>query len=83
MCRRAGTKICPVDIGMAVDTPRVEKRKIAYGTKNMAKEPTMTREQAVAAIEVGIAKQKNSMRKGMKYWQPERWESATRLPAVP
>lgn len=56
MCRRAGTKICPVDIGMAVDTPRMEKRKIAYGTKNMAKEPAMTREQAVAAIEVGIAK---------------------------
>ena len=56
MCRRARTKICPVDIGMAVDTPRVEKRKIAYGTKNMAKEPAMTREQAVAAIEVGIAK---------------------------
>ena len=56
MCRRAGTKICPGDIGMAVDTPRVEKRKIAYGTKNMAKEPAMTREQAVAAIEVGIAK---------------------------
>ena len=56
MCRRAGTKICPVDIGMAVDTPRVETRKIAYGTKNMAKEPAMTREQAIAAIEVGIAK---------------------------
>ena len=56
MCRRAGTKICPVDIGMAVDTPWVEKRKIAYGTKNMAKEPAMTREQAIAAIEVGIAK---------------------------
>lgn len=56
MCRRAGTKICPVDIGMAVDTPRVEKQKIAYGTKNMAKEPAMTRKQAVAAIEVGIAK---------------------------
>lgn len=56
MCRRAGVKICPVDIGMAVDTPRVEKRKIAYGTKNMAKEPAMTREQAIAAIEVGIAK---------------------------
>mgnify|MGYP001779403522 FL=1 len=66
MCRRAGTKICPVDIGMAVDTPRVEKRKIAYGTKNMAKEPAMTREQAVAAIEVGIAKAEEPHAQGYK-----------------
>ena len=56
MCQRANAKICPVDIGMATDTPRVEKRKVAYGTKNMVKEPAMTRKQAVAAIEVGIAK---------------------------
>ena len=54
MCRRAGTKICPVDIGMAVDTPRVEKRKIAYGTKNMAKEPAMTRAETLEAIAAGI-----------------------------
>ena len=38
MSRQCGTKVIPVDIGMAVDTPRVEKRKIAYGTKNMTKE---------------------------------------------
>ena len=56
MSRQCGTKVIPVDIGMAVDTPRVEKRKIAYGTKNMTKEPAMTRAQAVAAIEAGIAK---------------------------
>lgn len=56
MCRQANVGIFPVDIGMAVDTPRVEKRKIAYGTKNMAKEPAMTRNQAVRAIETGIAK---------------------------
>lgn len=54
MCRDAGSDIFPVDIGMAIDTPRVEKRKIAYGTKNMAREPAMTRAQAVAAIETGI-----------------------------
>lgn len=56
MCRQTNAGIFPVDIGMAVDTPRVEKRKIAYGTKNMAEEPAMTREQAVQAIEAGIAK---------------------------
>ena len=54
MCKDTGTDIFPVDIGMAVDTPRVEKRKIAYGTKNMAKEPAMTREEAIRAIETGI-----------------------------
>ncbi len=54
MCRETGADIRPVDIGMAVDTPRVEKRKIAYGTKNFAKEPAMTREEAVCAIETGL-----------------------------
>ena len=54
MCKDTGTDIFPIDIGMAVDTPRVEKRKIAYGTKNMAVKPAMTREEAVRAIEVGI-----------------------------
>lgn len=54
MCKETKTDIYPIDIGMAVDTPRVEKRKIAYGTKNMAKEPAMTRAEAIAAIETGI-----------------------------
>ena len=56
MCRESGTDIFPIDIGMAVDTPRVEKHKIAYGTANFTKGPAMSREEAVAAIEVGIAK---------------------------
>lgn len=54
MCKDTGTDIFPIDIGMAVDTPRVEKHKIAYGTKNMTKEPAMTREEAVRAVETGI-----------------------------
>ena len=54
MCRMTGAQIRPIDIGMAVDTARVEKRKIAYGTKNFAKEPAMTREEAVRALETGI-----------------------------
>ena len=54
MCRDTGTDIFPIDIGMAVDTPRVEKRKIAYGTKNMAREWAMTREEAIRAVETGI-----------------------------
>lgn len=56
MCHQSGTDLFPIDIGMAVDTPRIEKRKIAYGTRNIVKGPAMTREQAVFAIEAGIAK---------------------------
>ncbi|MCD7956451.1 MAG: nicotinate-nucleotide--dimethylbenzimidazole phosphoribosyltransferase [Lachnospiraceae bacterium] len=54
MCRLAGADIRPIDIGMVTDTPRVEKRKVAYGTRNFAKEPAMTREEAVQALMVGI-----------------------------
>ncbi len=58
MCKKTNTMICPIDIGMAVDTPRVEKQKIAYGTKNIAKEAAMTRQEAIQAIFVGIEKVK-------------------------
>lgn len=54
LCREAGADIYPIDIGMAADT-KVPNHKIAYGTKNMAKEPAMTYEDAVKAIEVGIS----------------------------
>ncbi len=53
MCRQCGADFRPIDIGMATDT-RVEKHKIAYGTKNLTKGPAMTREEAISAIEVGI-----------------------------
>ena len=55
MAQMAGVDVFPVDIGVARDVcPEVINRKIAYGTKNMAKEPAMTREQAIRSIEVGI-----------------------------
>ena len=53
MCRTVNCDIFPVDVGVATDVS-ILNRKIAYGTKNMAKEPAMTREQAIQAIETGI-----------------------------
>lgn len=52
----ARTDLFPVDIGMAVDVPSVTKKeqKIAYGTKNLAKEPAMTKEEAWNAVMVGV-----------------------------
>ncbi|HEX3021694.1 MAG TPA: nicotinate-nucleotide--dimethylbenzimidazole phosphoribosyltransferase [Lachnospiraceae bacterium] len=57
MARVAGVEVFPVDIGIAVDVPSITRkdRKIAYGTRNMTMGPAMTREEAIRAIEVGIA----------------------------
>jgi nicotinate-nucleotide--dimethylbenzimidazole phosphoribosyltransferase len=55
------SKVCeadvmPIDIGIckAMQVAGVMNRKVAYGTKNMAKEPAMTRAECIQAIEVGI-----------------------------
>ncbi len=53
LCRETGADIFPVDIGMARDTS-VPRRKVGYGTKNMAKEPAMTRDQAIQAVLTGM-----------------------------
>lgn len=54
MCRQCGTDVYPVDVGMAVDTKVPTDLKVAMGTRNMVKEPAMTREEAVKGIEAGI-----------------------------
>ena len=63
MSRQAGVDIFPVDIGMAVDVPALTKdrQKVAYGTRNFAKEPAMTKEEVWRAIRIGI-----DMAAGMK-----------------
>ena len=65
LCRQTGAEIFPIDIGIAVDT-KLENHKIASGTRNMAKEPAMTREEAERAMEVGIQKVAELAGKGYK-----------------
>ncbi|MBM9536907.1 nicotinate-nucleotide--dimethylbenzimidazole phosphoribosyltransferase [Desulfobulbus alkaliphilus] len=52
----AGADIIAVDIGIQVDVdlPKVLNRKIRRGTANFLKEPAMTREEAIRAVETGI-----------------------------
>ncbi len=52
----AGVDLLPVDIGMATDVKSVTipEKKVAYGTKNFAMEPAMSRTQVWQAIQVGI-----------------------------
>lgn len=57
MARHIGMDSFPVDIGVARDVQgeRILRRKVRYGTADMTKEPAMTRQEAVRAIEVGIS----------------------------
>lgn len=56
MAKQAGAFVVPVDIGVKTDIQQVGvlNRKVAYGTKNMKKEPAMTKEQALKAIQTGF-----------------------------
>lgn len=69
MARKAGIDVYPVDMGVASDVKSgtlhpLINRKIAYGTKNFRKEPAMTREEAVLALETGINLVKDLSSKG-------------------
>lgn len=56
MADLAHADVIPVDIGVARDLtePGVLRRKIAYGTRNLAKEPAMSEEEAIRAICIGM-----------------------------
>lgn len=66
MCHVAGVDIFPIDVGMVVDVPSVTRpeHKVAYGTKNFAIEPAMTREEVIHAIQVGIDQVKDKKEAG-------------------
>ncbi len=57
LARYVGAKVIVVDMGVAVDLGNHHGfiiKKIGYGTKNIAKGPAMSREEAIASIEAGI-----------------------------
>jgi nicotinate-nucleotide--dimethylbenzimidazole phosphoribosyltransferase len=56
LARHVGAEVTVVDIGVDHDFSEMQGlkiRKIARGTRNMAKEPAMTKDEAVGAMEVG------------------------------
>lgn len=57
LARHAGAEVRVVDVGVYSDfedAPGLIRKKVAKGTKNLAKGPAMTREEAIAAMQVGI-----------------------------
>lgn len=66
MARIAGADVFPVDVGVNADISGVKNCKIAYGTKNLLKEPAMSRFEAERAINTGIECVKDLAQKGYK-----------------
>jgi nicotinate-nucleotide--dimethylbenzimidazole phosphoribosyltransferase len=56
LARQMEARVIIVDVGVAVDIDAVGlvNRKIAHGTRNMAMEPAMTRDETLRAIAVGL-----------------------------
>ncbi|MCE5329825.1 nicotinate-nucleotide--dimethylbenzimidazole phosphoribosyltransferase [bacterium] len=67
LSKHIGAEVVVIDMGVAVDlekNPSLISKKIGYGTKNMAKEPAMTREEAASSIIAGIDIVEQYVKKG-------------------
>lgn len=70
LARRFGFKLDLVDVGVEQDTraeglPNVVYRRLGAGTRNFAREPAMTPEQARGALEVGIELARDAVAQGV------------------
>lgn len=64
LCRGAHADLFPIDIGMARDT-KVPRYKVAYGTKNMAKGPAMTRKRPFVRLKQESPWRKKKLRRAI------------------
>ncbi len=69
LARHIGARVVVVDMGVAselkIKSEKLKIKKIGYGTKNMAKESAMTREEAIKSIEAGIEIFEEEYKKGI------------------
>jgi len=68
LARHAGARVVVVDMGVACDLEKYQElliKKVNYGTKNMAKGPAMTRNEAVKSIDAGIEVFEEELKKGI------------------
>jgi nicotinate-nucleotide--dimethylbenzimidazole phosphoribosyltransferase len=68
LASHVGARVKVVDMGVACDLyshPELIIKKINHGTKNMAKGPAMTKQEAIRAIEAGIEVFEDEFKKGV------------------
>lgn len=70
LTKHSGGDIICVDVGVASDIKsddaRFINRKVKYGTDNMAEGPAMSRDEAIAAVQVGIEVVSQQVKKGVQ-----------------
>ncbi len=85
LARHVGARVTVVDAGVAADLephPELKIRKIGYGTGNIARGPAMSREQAVQALELGIALVEEEIARGLDIVAPGDMGIANTTPAT-
>ena len=68
LAQHVGAEVRVVDIGVASEFPALPhliQRKVALGTRNFLREPAMTREQALRALEAGATLAQDAAREGI------------------
>ena len=69
LARHVGAKVIVVDMGvkerLKVKSERLKVKRIGLGTKNMAKGPAMSREEAIRSIKAGIEVFEEEFKKGI------------------
>jgi nicotinate-nucleotide--dimethylbenzimidazole phosphoribosyltransferase len=68
LARHVGARVVVADLGVASKIERhrdLIDKKVAMGTQNMAKEPAMSREQAIRSLEAGIELVEDDLPKGI------------------
>lgn len=68
LARQAGARVVVGDLGVASDLPdhsALRKKKIGYGTRNLAAGPAMTLQEALAAISAGIEIMQEEVARGL------------------
>lgn len=68
LARQAGARVCVVDVGVMQDLPEhpgLRIRKVLPGTRDMSVGPAMTRDEACAALQVGVDAIREEAAKGL------------------
>lgn len=83
MASVSGTDVYALDFGMVTPVMGTIDCRIAAGTRNMAREPAMTRAQAEQAVQAGIDAVARMKARGYQLIATGEWASGTRPPPPP